>query len=77
VKWRVQRGFIKVHIVVKTKIKQILVIEVTKEDVGDGKLFGRMLKNSASLVSVKRVIGDGAYDSAINFSRSAGWVLMR
>jgi hypothetical protein len=39
-KWRVQWGFIKVHIVVDMKTKQVLAIEVTKEDVGDGKMFG-------------------------------------
>jgi hypothetical protein len=30
-KWRVQRGFIKVHIAVDTKTKQILAIEVTRK----------------------------------------------
>jgi hypothetical protein len=66
-KWRVQRGFIKMHIAVDTKTKQILAIEVTKEDVGDGRMFGRLVKGSADVADVKRVIGDGAYDSRDNF----------
>jgi hypothetical protein len=66
-KWRVQRGFIKVHIAVDTKTKQILAIEVTKEDVGDGRMLGRLVKGSAGLVDVKKVIADGAYDSKSNF----------
>ena len=66
-KWRVQRGFIKMHIAVDTKTKQILAIEVTKEDVGDGKMFGKLLKGSAGVADVKKVIGDGAYDSRVNF----------
>ncbi len=66
-KWRVQRGFIKVHIAVDTKTKQILAIEVTKEDVGDGRMFGRLVKGSANIADVKKVIGDGAYDSKVNF----------
>src|SRR5665647_1289903 len=66
-KWRVQRGFIKIHIAVDTKTKQILAIEVTKEDVGDGRMFGRLVKGSANIANVKKVIGDGAYDSKINF----------
>jgi len=70
-KWRVQRGFIKVHIAVDTKTKQILAIEVTKEDVGDGRVFGRLVKGSADVADVKKVIGDGAYDSKVNF-RLAG-----
>jgi len=66
-KWRVQRGFIKVHIAVDTKTKQILAIEVTKEDVGDGRMFGKLVKCSADVANVKKVIGDGAYDSKVNF----------
>jgi hypothetical protein len=66
-KWRVQRGFIKVHIAVDTKTKQILAIEVTKEDVGDGRMLGRLVDGSQSRVPLKRVIADGAYDSKSNF----------
>ena len=51
------------HIAVDTKTKQILAIEITKEDVGDGRMFGRLVKGSADVADVKRVIGDGAYDS--------------
>jgi hypothetical protein len=67
-KWRVQRGFIKVHIAVDVKTKQILAIEVTKEDVGDGRVFGKLVRGSAGVANVKKVIGDGAYDSKANFS---------
>ena len=66
-KWKVKRGFIKVHIAVDTKTKQILAIEVTKEDVGDGRMLGRLVEGSAGKANVKRVIGDGAYDSKNNF----------
>ena len=66
-KWRVQRGFIKVHIAVDTKTRQILAIEVTKEDVGDGRMFGRLVKGSSGVANVVKVIGDGAYDSKVNF----------
>jgi hypothetical protein len=62
-KWKVKRGFIKVHIAVDTKTKQILAIEVTREDVGDGRMLGRLVEGSAGKANVKRVIGDGAYDS--------------
>jgi hypothetical protein len=66
-KWRVQRGFIKVHIAVDTKTKQILAIEVTREDVGDGKMLGRLVKSSSTVADLRRVIADGAYDSKGNF----------
>jgi hypothetical protein len=70
-KWRIQRGFIKMHIAVDIKTKQILAIEVTKEDVGDGKMFGQLIKGSANVANVKQVIGDGAYDSRDNFLKAA------
>jgi len=66
-KWRAQRGFIKVHIAVDTRTKQILAIEVTKENVGDGRVLGRLVRSSAGIADVKKVIGDGAYDSKSNF----------
>lgn len=66
-KWRVKRGFIKVHIAVDTKTKQILAIEVTKEDVGDARMFGRLVRGASEVADVRQVIGDGAYDSKANF----------
>ena len=66
-KWKVKRGFIKVHIAVDTKTKQILAIEVTREDVGDARMLGQLVGGSAGKANVKRVIGDGAYDSKNNF----------
>ena len=65
--WKVKRGFIKVHIAVDTKTKQILAIEVTREDVGDGRMLGRLVEGSAAKANVKRVIADGAYDSKNSF----------
>jgi len=66
-KWKVKRGFIKVHIAVDIKTKQILAIEVTKEDVGDGRMLGRLVDGSQNKAVLGRVIADGAYDSKANF----------
>ena len=66
-KWKVKRGFIKVHIAVDVKTKQILAIEVTREDVGDGRMFGRLVKSASNVTDLRRVIADGAYDSKSNF----------
>ncbi len=71
-KRRVQRGFIKVHIAVDTKTKQILAIEITKEDVGDGRVLGKLVKGSTGIANVKKLIGDGAYDSKNNFRMVSG-----
>jgi hypothetical protein len=66
-KWKVKRGFIKVHVAVDTKTKQIIAIEVTREDVGDAEMLGRLVRGSAGVSGLKRVIGDGAHDSKSNF----------
>jgi hypothetical protein len=56
-----------VYIAVDTKTKQILAIEVTKEDVGDGRMLKRLVDGSASKAVLSGVIADGAYDSKSNF----------
>jgi hypothetical protein len=66
-KWKVKRGFIKVHIAVDTRTKQILAIEVTREDVSDGRMLKRLVEDSAGKADLKRVVADGAYDSKSNF----------
>jgi hypothetical protein len=70
-KRKVKRGFIKLHIAVDAKTKQILAIEVTREDVGDGRMFGRLVKSASNVTDLRRVIGDGAYDSKSNFRMAA------
>src|SRR3989304_770918 len=71
-KWKVKRGFIKVHIAVDTKTKQILAIEVTKETVSDGKMLEPLGEESAQKKDGKRVLGDGGYGSRKNFPLLAG-----
>jgi hypothetical protein len=66
-KWKVKRGFIKIHIAVDTKTKQILAIEVTREDVGDGRMLKRLVDGASSKAVLKGVVADGAYDSKSNF----------
>jgi hypothetical protein len=66
-KWKVKRGFIKVHIAVDTRTRQILAIEVTREDVSDGRMLKPLVEGSAGKTDLKRVVADGAYDSKSNF----------
>jgi len=66
-KWKVRRGFIKVHIAVDTRTRQIVAMEITKEDVPDGQMLESLVEDSASRADLKKVIGDGAYDSKKNF----------
>jgi hypothetical protein len=66
-KWRVRRGFIKIHLAVDVKTKQMISMEVTKEDVSDGRMLKPLVEEASTKAEVKKVIGDGAYDSRENF----------
>ncbi len=70
-KWFVKKkGYLKIHVAVNTKTKEILALEVTDEKVHDGKvlyrLVDRILKQNNS-VNIKTVLADGAYDGNENF----------
>jgi Transposase DDE domain len=63
-----RRGFIKIHVAVNVRTKKILSMEVTKEDVYDGKMLKKLVDNVVSENNdVKKILADGAYDSNDNF----------
>lgn len=69
-KWKVHRGWIKVHIVVDIKTKKLLALYVTDERTGDGQLLPSLVEQAQRHTAgpVKQVLGDGAYDSKTNFT---------
>lgn len=67
-KWKVRRGFIKVHMAVDVKSKRIVGMEVTKEDIHDGRMLKPLVDKACEKANVVRVLADGAYDSRENFS---------
>jgi hypothetical protein len=71
-KWKVKRGYLKIHIAVDVKSKRILALEVTKEKVADGCRLRSLVKEASEQVKVTKAIGDGAYDSKTNFRYLAG-----
>jgi hypothetical protein len=66
-KWAVKRGFIKAHLAVDVRTGKILSMEVTKEDVPDGRILTPLVEGASSRANVTRAIGDGAYDSRAIF----------
>jgi Tfp pilus assembly protein FimT len=65
-----RRGFIKIHVAVNVRTKKILSMEVTKEDVYDGKMLKKLVDNVVVVSEnndVKKILADGAYDSNDNF----------
>lgn len=76
-KWKVKnkkKGYLKIHVAVDIRTKEILALEVTDEKTH----YGRILKNlvnhvldssgrGPNTIKIKSVLADGAYDSNANF----------
>lgn len=72
-KWKVRRGWIKVHLAVDKGGKQCVAIEVTDESVGDQERFKPLVKEADRNIRAKggRVVqanADGIYDTRDNFN---------
>jgi len=74
-KWNTQnrKGYLKIHVAVNIKTKEILALEVTDEKVHDGKILKKLVNNvldnssQPNTTKIKSVLSDGAYDSNNNF----------
>jgi len=64
-KWKIHRGWIKVHLAVDVKTKEIVAIEVTDERVSDGSKFNSLIDQAEENLSgrkIEEVLSDGEYD---------------
>src|SRR5919112_4362997 len=66
-KWHVRKGYLKIHVAVDIKKKRILSLEITSEEVHDGKMLKKLVDNASENNEVKRALADGMYDSNNNF----------
>ncbi len=79
-KWKVhnkKKGYLKIHVAVNIKTKEILALEVTDEKTHDGKMIKKLINHvldssnsidgESNTVKIKSVLADGAYDSNVNF----------
>ncbi len=68
-KWNVKnkKGYLKIHVAVNIKTKEIIALEVTDEKVHDGKVMKQLIEqvlNNNHNIKIKSFIGDaGAYDN--------------
>jgi hypothetical protein len=65
-KWKVRKGWLKVHIAVDTKTKKLLALEITDESVGDNKKFKDLLEQAEENASDSKIVSslaDGGYDT--------------
>jgi len=71
-KWKIHRGWIKVHIAVDVKTKEVVSVEVTDETISDAKKFKDIIEQAEENIgdnnSIKRVLADGAYDTKEDFN---------
>jgi hypothetical protein len=66
-KWKVKRGYLKIHLAVDTKTKKIASMNVTSEKVSDGERLKKLVDEASRKAKVNKVLADGAYDSKKNF----------
>lgn len=70
-KWNLgKKGYLKIHVAVNIKTKEILALEVTDEKVHDSKVMKNLVEgvlNNNHNIKIKSFLGDGAYDSNENF----------
>jgi hypothetical protein len=65
------KGFLKIHVAVDVSSKEVVALEVTREDVGDNRCFDALLAGSIRNTgrTIKGVMADGGYDTYENFEK--------
>ena len=75
-KWKVRKGYLKIHVAVNVKSRKILSMKVTDEHVHDGKALPELVENAIKpnnmTAAVGKLFADGAYDSNDIFRYLAG-----
>jgi len=67
--WKRRRGWIKVHIAVNTKTKEIVALEVTDERTGVNAVFPTLVsKAEEDCGKIEKVLADAEYDDRRNFN---------
>ncbi|MGC8695457.1 MAG: IS5 family transposase [Conexivisphaera sp.] len=66
--WRVRKGYLKLHVAVDVRTRQVVSMEMTTDEVGDGRMMRSLVEGAEGRVHVGRLLADGAYDSRENFS---------
>ena len=69
-KWKVRKGWIKVHIAVDVNTNEVVSIEITDESTGDGKMLPLLVQKAEKNKGMKpdKALADGSYDSRDNFN---------
>ena len=66
--WHKRRGFLKIHVTVDVKSKQITSLEITNENSHDSKHMISLVEQSKEFGNIIKILDDGAYDAKHCFS---------
>jgi hypothetical protein len=66
-KWKVKRGWLKLHVAVDVKSHQIINAIVTTEETGDAIVAEHMINEILKKSKFKKLLADGAYDKSTIF----------
>jgi len=66
-KWKVRRGYLKIHNAVDVKRKKILALKVTDEKLSDGRVLQPLVEEASKKTKITETVADGAYDTKSNF----------
>lgn len=70
-KWKVKKGWIKVHIIINVKTKELLGFVVTDERVADSKEFKNLIEQAEYTLNGRKIalaLADGAHDNKDSFN---------
>ena len=71
-KWHVRRGYLKIHVAVNIKNKKIISLEITSEEVHDGKMLKKLVDHaSENNNNVKVALADGSVDKTWRIATGA------
>jgi len=65
---RSRKGWLKVHVAVDVETREVVGLEVSREDVRDHAYFESLVMQSLEHGTVKKVLADGGYDSRSAFN---------
>lgn len=58
-----RKGFVKIHIAVEIKTKEVLALEITDDQVHESAKLQQLVASSAQQAEIDKVLADGGYDS--------------
>lgn len=66
-KGRKKKGYVKIHVAVDTKTKEVISLEVTDERTHDSRKLKELIENGMMRKRIKKTIADSGYDTKENF----------